>query len=70
MAVLRRRFVHVGRAALGEEKKLKLILAMAALEACSATCMMDTSSAFALGPRKIFGNLDRCGRSRDLLDAN
>jgi hypothetical protein len=37
----------------------------APLEACSATCILGTSS-FALGPRKTTGNLDRVGRSHDL----
>jgi len=45
------------------KKKLKLILAKAALAVCSATWIMDTSSACALGPRKIVENLDRFGRS-------
>jgi len=42
---------------------MKLILARVALAAFSATWIMDTSSAFALGPRKIVENLDRFGRS-------
>jgi hypothetical protein len=42
----------------------------AAWEACSTTWNFGTNSAFALGPRKTTGNLDRIGRSQDLPDAN
>jgi hypothetical protein len=42
----------------------------AATEACSATWNFGTSSAFALGSRKITEKLDRVGRSHDLPDAD
>jgi hypothetical protein len=42
----------------------------AACEACSATWSLGTNSAFALGSRKTTENLDRVGRSQELLDAS
>jgi hypothetical protein len=33
-------------------------------------CNLGTNSAFALGPKKTTGNLDRVGQSQDLPDAN
>jgi hypothetical protein len=42
----------------------------AAWEACSATWILGTNSAFALGQRKTTENSDQVGRPQDLLDAN
>jgi hypothetical protein len=46
-----------------------ITIGRAAWEACSATWNLGTNSAFALGPRKTTGNLDRVGRSQDLPNA-
>jgi hypothetical protein len=46
-----------------------ITIGRAAWEAYSATWNLGTNSAFALGPRKTTENLDRVGRSQDLLNA-
>jgi hypothetical protein len=46
-------------------KSLNLMLGKSALAACSATWVLDTNSAFALGTRKTTGNFVRVGRSQN-----